>query len=199
MEEDFKIRNFRILLIIKKFSTERLFKSELKLQKLEFFLRNPDHFIYFILKKFLEKKNDKEIENMKEEIDFIVLNPFFKERIVEMKKFKYGAFENLDNNISFLKSIKCLKVIGNNPKIYEITELGETAIKEIESEEIFLWDYKIINMLYKYFKESSPTNLKYIQYESEEYSKALWNKTIKNEIKQVENLYKKVFGESIKL
>lgn len=195
MNEEFEIRCIRILLIINKFSENSIFKSELKLQKLDFFMRNLDHFVYYLLSSF--KKFNFEINIIKAEIDFILKDPLFKSKRLEMKKFKYGAYEELDSQISYLRSLKLLDILGINPKIYKITEEGEIFLKELERQENFEWYFKIVEILYKYFKNTLPTDLKNIQYSSDKYLNAKWNETIKNEFDKVKNLYKDIFQEEI--
>lgn len=197
MNEEAQIRCFRILLIINKFSENNIFQSELKLQKIEFFMRNLDHFICFLLNSYEEIGI--EISVLKNEVDYILKDPLFRSKILEMKKFKYGAYEELDEHISFLRSVKLLDILGSNPKIYKITENGKKFIKELEEQEGFKWYFNIIEILYKYFQNTSPTKLKNIQYTSEEYVNAKWNKTIKNEFNQVIYRYKEIFQEEIAL
>lgn len=195
MNEESQIRCFRILLIINKFSENSIFKSELKLQKLDFFMRNLDHFVYYLLSSFKELNFD--INILKNEIDYILKDPLFKSKRLEMKKFKYGAYEELDSHISYLKSLKLLDILGANPKIYKITKSGELFLEELKVQEEFKWYFNIVELLYKYFKNILPTELKNIQYLSEEYLNAEWNKVIKNEFDKVENLYKEAFQEEI--
>ncbi|MGL4863881.1 MAG: hypothetical protein ACRC4T_12255 [Cetobacterium sp.] len=197
MSEEMQIRCFRILLIINKFSKDTLFKSELKLQKLEFFMRNMDHLICFLLSSFLEGELNIKKEDLKKEVDFMLKDPLFKSKIVEMKKFKYGAYEELDTHISLLKSLKLLRILGSQPKVYQITSNGIEYLKEIEKQENLLWYYKMVDLLYKYFGDILPTDLKNIQYKSDEYLNARWNTSINNEFEKLKVLYNKVFQEDV--
>jgi len=110
----------RIFLILFFFSEEhndssvpnfkRLFESEVKLQKLDFWVRNPDYFSYSLL-----AIAEKEL-TIKQEIKDIV-KKIFEDREPEirredMRKFLYGAHEDITKAIAFLDSVDLIKFVS---------------------------------------------------------------------------------------
>ncbi|MGL5277253.1 hypothetical protein [Myroides sp.] len=82
---------------------KKLFKSEVRIQKIDFLIRNPDYLAFELLN---IAKRDSEKSS---EIKSIVLEIFnSKEPIIrrlEMERFFFGAYEDIDDVIGFLKSI----------------------------------------------------------------------------------------------
>ena len=96
------------------------FKSEVRIQKIDFLIRNPDYLAYELL-----LLADKEPIH-KPEIFFIVksiysnLEPTL--RRLEMERFFFGAYEDIDDVIGFLKSINFI----------DFTSKKSTDLKTIE-------------------------------------------------------------------
>ncbi len=117
MDENEKIRSYkdrlRIFLILYVFSephtdnelpnVRKIFQSEQRIQKIDFLLRNPDYLCHELLDK--AKSNT----SLQSEIKSIVKNIFAsKEPILkrlEMERFFFGPYEDIDDVIAFLKSI----------------------------------------------------------------------------------------------
>lgn len=86
---------------------QRLFESEVKLQKLDFWVRNPDY-LSFTLLNIAEKEPFKKQE-IKDILRSIFENKEPEIRKEEMERFLFGAYEDIDNAIAFLDSIDLIK------------------------------------------------------------------------------------------
>ena len=140
-----KINNdrIRIFLILFFFSEEhndsstphfkRLFESEVKLQKLDFWVRNPDYFSYSLLE--MAEKEPAKKQEIKEIVQKIFEDREPEIRREDMRKFLYGAHEDIDNAIGFLDSVDLIKfvskkdvVLRTGKKKYYITDFGEKKV-----------------------------------------------------------------------
>ena len=115
LDEDFDFyqSRIRILLILYFFSVpyqskkyvnrKTLFETEVRIQKIDFLIRNPDYLAYEMLSLVKEGGIDD-----KKEVKHIVDNIFLdKEPLIrknEMERFFFGAYEDLDDVIAFLKA-----------------------------------------------------------------------------------------------
>ena len=189
MEEIDKIRSYkdrlRIFLILFSFAEEysdklrpsykKLFKSEVKIQKIDFLLRNPDYLAYELLniaKKDLQSKNE-----IKQIVNDIFRNNEPEIRRLEMERFFFGAYEDIDDVIGFLKSIGFIDFSSKKSadlktieKHYYITDLAinkfETAISQLPS---LKWYVDRCALIKKFFGDLTGTQLKVAQYQIEEY------------------------------
>lgn len=175
----------RIFLILYFFSEEytdplnptykKLFTGETKIQKIDFWLRNPDYFSHELLK---IAQND---TSKKSEIKDIIKNIFDnKEPIIrreEMEKFRFGAYQDIDNVIAFLDGIELIKFSSKSAtdltvrdKKYYITELAIHKIENnITSLPFLTWYVDRCQLIKKYFGDKSGTQLKNQQYELDQY------------------------------
>ena len=117
MDETYLIRKykdrFRIFLILFLFSNDfedastphykRLFTSEVRIQKIDFLLRNPDYLAYELL--LFAKEGKFASDEIKGIVEDIIRNQEPALKRLEMEKFFFGAYEDIDDVISFLKSI----------------------------------------------------------------------------------------------
>ena len=90
---------------------KRVFKTEVKLQKLDFLVRNPDYLAYELLA--LAQQHD----SMRTDVKEIVKNIFNTRepilRKLEMERFLFGAYEDLDDVIAFLDAFGLIKFDSN--------------------------------------------------------------------------------------
>ena len=131
MEKQEKIQIYkhrlRIFLILYFFADEysdasnptykKLFTSEVKIQKIDFWLRNPDYFSFQLLK--IAREEPSRQPEIKEIIKNIFKN---KEPIIrreEMEKFRFGAYQDLDDVIAFLDSLGLIKFESNELPIQQ--------------------------------------------------------------------------------
>ncbi len=81
----------------------KLFKSEIRIHKIDFLIRNPDYLAYELLN-IAEKEESKKVEIKKIVKDIFGNNEPTLKRL-EMERFFHGAYEDIDDVIGFLKSI----------------------------------------------------------------------------------------------
>lgn len=198
MEENEKIRIYkdrlRIFLILYVFSEsysdlnspnlKRIFKSEQRIQKIDFLLRNPDYLSYELL-------NIAKVDiSLQSEIQDIVTKIFDNKEPVlkrlEMEKFFFGAYEDIDNVIAYLKSIDFINFSSKKSvdlktieKKYFITQYAidkfATAIKTLPT---INWYVDRCNLIKKYFGDLSGSQLRVAQYQIDEYKNTSYNEYI---------------------
>lgn len=205
---------FRIFLIIYTFSKscnvndrphlKRLFESEVRIQKLDFLLRNPDYLCYELL--MLGQKDS----SLKIEIKDIVKSIYLKNepdiRKEEMLRFFFGAYEDIDDVIGFLVSIdficfeskKTTNLRNTVSKKYYITEYAISKFeKNVNSFPSFDWYVDRCKLIEKYFGDLSGSELKVAQYQIEEYRDTSMNDYIKSINKQVKLKFQEIYAESL--
>ncbi|WP_299252227.1 hypothetical protein [uncultured Lacinutrix sp.] len=217
MDEKDKIRShkdkIRIFLILYYFSEnhsdsdypsrKKIFKSEVRIQKIDFLLRNPDYFAHELLNIAI-KDNSK-----KAEIKLIIKNIFDKGepiiRRLEMERFFFGAYEDIDDVIGFLKSIDFIDFSSKKSTDLKTIEkqyyITETAIQKMDNTISNLsslqWYTSRCQLIKKYFGNLSGTQLKVSQYQIEEYRETSY----KNYIGSIKNLvideFKKLYNEQL--
>jgi len=189
MDEVEKIRSYkdriRIFLILYFFSEDflepnkpllkKVFRSEMRIQKIDFLVRNPDYLAFELLN--IVRKD----ELKKEEIKHVVKNIFQNNepvlRRLEMERFFFGAYEDIDDVISFLKSIGFIDFSSKKSsdlktvdKLYFITDLAVNKMGiNISSLPALTWYVDRCTLIKKYFGDMSATQLKVAQYQIDEY------------------------------
>lgn len=220
MLEDFEnIRIYkdriRIFLILYIFSEEiigmdsnskrykKIFKSEVRIQKIDFLLRNPDYFSYELLLFAKEEKFDKrEIKVIVKEI-FDTKEPVI--RRLEMERFFFGAYEDIDDVISFLKSIDFIDFKSKRSldlktidKQYYITEFShnkfENSLKGLPS---IQWYIHRCNLIKHFFGDLSGSQLKVLQYQIDEYRDTSYKEYINDIQSDVKKLFWEMYGETL--
>lgn len=217
MEETEIIKTYkdriRILLILYYFSEDyntpenpnlkKLFTSEVRIQKLDFLLRNPDYLAFELLN--LAKKGTCEKEEIKQVIKKIFENEEPVMRRLEMEKFFFGAYEDIDDVIAFLKSIDFIEFTSTKTLDLKTTEkkyfVTEKAIINLEDKlpklSALIWYVERINLIKKYFGYMSGSELKAMQYKIEEYESASWGDYINDIQLKVEKAFFELYGEKL--
>lgn len=217
MTEQEKIQQFkhrlRIFFILYTFSEnysddknptfKKLFESEIKLQKLDFWVRNPDHLCYSLLE-LAETDMPKSIE-----IKSIVKKIFNDNEPVlrrdEMEKFRFGAYEDLSNVISFLDGMNLIRFDSKRTsdlrvvdKKYFVTENGVNIIEsQLPNLNFLHWYMERCQLIKKYFGDKSGTELKDLQYKIEEYKNARSGNFITEIIDLVKLKFNQLYHESL--
>lgn len=199
---------FRIILILYYFSDDylnedhpvrrKIFKSEIKIQALNFLIRYPDYLAYELME-MVSEGIIKDKESIKNTIKYIFDNNEPVIRRQEMEKFFYGAYEDLDDVIAFFISIDFLEFESQRrtdsriaSKRYYLTEYGVKKIEEgIHSMDIASWYKDRCCLIKKYFGDIGGSELKVWQYQVHEYK----NTTLKDYIAGIEDKVKDVFRE----
>lgn len=177
--------------------------TEVKIQKLDFLLRNPDYLCF----ELLELCDRKDIDN--KEIKEIIKNIFDSKepqiRRLEMEKFFFGAYEDIDNVIAFLVSVGFIRyksqrnsVLKMTEKSYYVTNLADEKIRLCMDDTHYLKWYKNRCLLIKkYFGEYSGTQLKNLQYKIDRYRDTTYKEYIKDIEDLVKQRYFEKFGEHL--
>lgn len=217
MEIDEQIRMYkdrlRIFLILFYFSEDyssiehpeykRIFKSEVRIQKIDFLIRNPDYLAYELLLIAVNDSGEKsEIKRIVKEI-YDTEEPQF--RRLEMERFFFGAYEDIDDVIGFLKSIgfivfssKKSSDLKTIEKQYFVTQqaLSKTtsAINDLPA---LQWYIKRCELIKKYFGNLTGSQLKLSQYQIDEYRNTSFKNFIGEISDIVKNDYYKIFNERL--
>ncbi|MCX2492638.1 hypothetical protein OQX63_04090 [Pedobacter sp. PF22-3] len=217
MELDEQVRMYkdrlRIFLILFYFSDEytstehpeykKIFKSEVRIQKIDFLIRNPDYLAYELL---LIAAND---PTKKQEIKQIVKSIYDTAepqlRRLEMERFFFGAYEDIDDVIGFLKSIGFIGFTSKKStdlktieKQYFVTKYAITkANAGINNLPALEWYAKRCELIKKYFGDLSGSQLKVLQYQIDEYRNTSFKNFIGEISETVKNDFYKMFNERL--
>lgn len=205
----------RILLILYFFSENyfdnehsnriKVFQSEVKIQKIDFLIRYPDYLSYELIEKAKTDSsvNRDEIKNIIKEI-FLTKEP--EVRREEMLKFLYGAWEEIDDIILFLKALnlinfECKKNIAGRPydKTYYITTEGKNIIENriIPNLKAAQWYINRCLLIKRFFGDMRGTELKISQYKHQEYRETSLGSYISAITDKVKEYYFNEFGEAL--
>ncbi len=217
MDETTLIRQYqdrvRIFLLLLSFSQDyenlnfperkKVFESEIKIQKLDFLLRNPDYLAYELL--IYVRENNAEREEVKKIVREIFNSKEPELRRIEMERFFFGAYEDIDDVIGFLKSIDFIdftskKDVGLKTvnKRYYITNLALRKCNSFLGEKTSLtWYLDRCSLIHKYFGHLSGNQLKIMQYGIDEYKDTKYRQYISGISDQVIKEYFSLFGESL--
>jgi hypothetical protein len=199
MNENEKIRSYkdrlRIFLILYVFSephldpelpnVRKIFQSEQRIQKIDFLLRNPDYLCHELLGK---AKSDSRLQAEVKDIVKDIFNskePILKR--LEMEKFFFGAYEDIDDVIAFLKSMDFIDFSSKKRadlkativKKYFITQYAIDKLQSvIGSLPSIQWYIDRCNLIKKYFGDLSGSQLRISQYQIDEYKNTSYNEYI---------------------
>lgn len=175
-----------------------VFRSEIKIQALDFLLRYPD-FLSMELMALLDEDQAVDPEEVRTIITQIYARREPVLRIEEMEKFFHGAYESIDDIIAFLVSVGFIKHESkrrsdgkNYDKNYYVTlECRERIERHLKQIEMAGWFFERCELLKKYFNRFSGTELKARQYRYSEYSGISYRSHIAN----INNKVKAAFNE----
>lgn len=181
-------------------NARKIFQSEQRIQKIDFLLRNPDYLCYELI--LLVKANPA----IKEEVRLIVKEifkskePTFKRQ--EMERFFFGAYEDIDDAIAFLKSIGFIEFSSRKrtdlkvviEKKYYVNQYAiDKFLGEIDNLPSLRWYLDRCHLIKKYFGNLSGNQLRISQYRIKEYKNTSFNEyigSIKEEVSsEFYNLY----------
>lgn len=176
----------RVLLILYFFSEEYnddrnkdvvlLFKSEVKIQKIDFLIRYPSYLCYELLR-LHEETNFPDKPDVQKIVSHIFLSKEPQLRTDEMRRFFYGAYEELDEIISFLVSVNL--VVFKSRKSVDLKDINKeyylTSFAKSKIEKALLqipgvqWYSDRCKLIKEYFNDLSGSEFKNRQYEIEVY------------------------------
>lgn len=200
----------RILLILYFFSEDyinenipelvKVFHSEVKIQKIDFLIRYPDYLCFELIKQ-KNASNSNEIQAIIKDI-FNSKEP--EVRREEMLRYIYGAYEDIDNIISFWISTGFIKynckvnTMGKYyDKSYYITKRGNRKIENdiLSNMESAQWYIQRCQLIKKYFYDMTGTELKERQYMHPEYKNTNIGCFISEIVDKVKKVYFEEYGE----
>lgn len=164
-----------------------VFRSEIKIQALDFLLRYPD-FLSMELMDLMD--TDQNID--RDEIRCIVTGIYQDKepdiRVEEMEKFFNGAYESLDDVIAFHVCVGFLKhenkrrIDGKNyDNTYFITQdCADKIDSHLKVIPAVRWYFERCELIHKYFNKFSGSELKDRQYRYKEYSDISYRSHIQN-------------------
>ncbi len=204
----------RIFLILYYFSEEyssaenpelvRVFKSEVKVQKIDFLLRNPDYLSYELLN--IARNDNSKANQIKTKISEIFGNGEPTIRRLEMERFFFGAYEDIDDVIGFLCSVGFIKFESSKSvdmksinKSYYITQHAMSKMNELEKSASYLqWYIERCNLIKTYFGDLTGNQLKVRQYSIEEYKNTSYKEYIQDVQDNVRVEFFSMYGEELR-
>ena len=180
---------------------KRVFKTEVKLQKLDFLVRNPDYLAYELLA--LAQQHD----SMRTDVKEIVKNIFNTRepilRKLEMERFLFGAYEDLDDVIAFLDAFGLIKFDSNkDSRLYTVEKQYFITSKAVEKMHRsnndygeLLWYINRCKLIKTYFGHLSGSQLKERQYQVEEYKETSYNDYIQGITEKVRIEFYNIYQE----
>jgi hypothetical protein len=158
-----------------------VFRTQVALQKLDFWLRNPDYLAELMLDKF-EETGDVEMLDMARRI----LDAEEPEvRRYPMLRYRFGAYEPLDDALAVLAAAGLVirrregKVGHTRQHNYYLTETGRSVARDIVGDVPELrWYVDRVALLLRLVDGIGPTALKDMQYTQPEYAAAAWRTRI---------------------
>ena len=181
----------------------KVLNTEVKIQKLDFLIRNPDYLCF----ELLEVCNRNDVD--KNEIKGIVKNIFYSHepqiRRLEMERFFFGAYEDIDEVIAFLVTVGFIKykvqrnsVLKLTEKRYYVTNLADEKMKLPMDDMPYLkWYLDRCLLIKQYFGEYTGTQLKNLQYKIDQYRDTTYREYIRNIDDLVRQKYYEEFGEML--
>lgn len=181
----------------------RVLNTEVKIQKLDFLIRNPDY-LCFMLLELCDQKDINKLE-IKEIVGDIFRSDEPKIRRLEMEKFFFGAYEDIDEVISFLYSVGFIRfkmkrnsILKLAEKSFYITNFADEKMKtNLDDASYLKWYIDRCLLIRKYFGDYSGTQLKNIQYKIDRYRDTTYREYIQDIEELVEQKYNEIFGESL--
>jgi hypothetical protein len=204
----------RILLILYFFSDDynnpanpelvKVFRTETKIQKIDFLIRYPGYLCFELLRSY-EELNNPTIDEVREIVKSVFRDQEPRLRTDEMKRFFYGAYEELDDVIAYLKAVnliefKSLRSAGLKDirKEYFVTKYGaekiEQGFRTIESAK---WYFARCQLIKQFFGDLKASELKERQYAIEVYRETLLGSYIADIEEQVRTKFYNLFEENL--
>jgi hypothetical protein len=181
-----------------------VFRTEVKIQALDFLLRYPD-FLCLELLNLMDSDPMLSRVEIQKIIEAIYVSNEPELRVEEMEKFFHGAYENIDDVIAFLVSVGFIEHESKKrtdgktyDKIYYLTNLCatkvETSLINITS---IKWYFERCSLIKTYFNQFTGTDLKKRQYRYAEYSNVSYRQHIANVNDKVKATFTERFNKPL--
>jgi len=164
-----------------------IFRSEIKIQALDFLLRYPD-FLSMELMDLMDTDPSIDRDEIRRVITRIYQDKEPDIRVEEMEKFFHGAYESIDDVVAFHVSVGFLKHESKKrtdgktyDKNYYLThECAHKIQSHLKGIHAVVWYFDRCELIKKYFSHFSGTELKTRQYRYTEYSDISYKSHIQN-------------------
>lgn len=179
----------------------KVLNTEIKIQKVDFLLRNPDYLSYQLIE--LIDRDDVNREEIKDIVKEIFRCEEPEIRRLEMERFFFGAYEDIDEVIVFLKSFGFIRYESERDtklrtikKKYYLTIKAKNKMEDnLNNVPALQWYVRRCELIKKYFGDYSGSQLKSLQYQIEEYRDTVYKEYINSIQEKVRYIYYKEFGE----
>jgi hypothetical protein len=177
-------------------------ESEIKLQKLDFWVRYPDYLSYNLLSGIgldpkLTKRRD-EIKDIVKQI-FLYREPVI--RCVPMQRFLRGAYEPVDHVMSFLVSrslVRGRRLQQANRNAFYLTGKGAAVVEQLRVDcPETQWYVTRCQLIYSFFGHLSGNKIREIQYDNSTYRLTKLTNIIRSVEPEVRQMYQELFGEEL--
>lgn len=150
----------------------------------------------------LVKNNQADQTEIKNIIKDIFLNKEPILRKMEMTRFLFGAYEHIDDVISFLKSFGLIEfsskkddILRTVDKRYFLTEKAIEKLEQVDNYNALLWYKERCLLIKKYFGQFSGSTLKDMQYQIEEYKETAYSDLISDIQNKVYTEFHLIYNE----
>ncbi|MDJ1503502.1 hypothetical protein [Xanthocytophaga agilis] len=181
-------------------SRKKIFRTEVRIQKLDFLLRNPDYLAYELL--LLAESDEKQKNEIQTHVKSIFDNkePIFKR--LEMERFFFGAYEDIDDVIGFLIGIGFIDYksettvsLKSVEKEYFITDYAIDKVESLlQSLSQLTWYVNRCKLIRNYFGNKTGNELKVAQYKISEYRDTSYKDYITEISSKVKEKYEQLFN-----
>lgn len=179
----------------------KVLKDEVRIQKIDFLIRYPDYLAYELLET-IPNNNKTTIKQIVSSI-FKTEEPIIRKD--EMEKYLFGAWEAIDDSISFLKSLNLIDFESKKytdgkvgQKFYYLTELGKKKVEQnLSNSDALQWYINRCQLIKKYFGNLSGKELRLNQYKHKEYENTPYKEYIKGIEAKVRSKYYHLFNEEL--
>jgi hypothetical protein len=156
-------------------------RAEMKLQALDFWLRNPDYLAGELLR--LVNAEERPVEHL-EDVDRLLNDPEPDLHWYPMPRWHYGAYEAIDDAFSVLSSygLAMVRRRGGVKKVsasqFFLTEAGVKAVADLAAEPVLCWYTDQVKLVALVAGDDNGKTLKKRQYEQAEYANTKLGVTI---------------------
>lgn len=181
-----------------------LFRSEIKIQALDFLLRYPD-FLSMELMNLMDNDSSIDRNEIKNVISKIYSDNEPDLRVEEMEKFFHGAYESIDEVIAFHVSIGFIRheskkrIDGKTyDKNYYVTlDCADRIENSLKLVSTMQWYFERCELIKKYFDKFTGSQLKSRQYMYAEYSNISYKSHIQNINSKVRIAFESRFNKEL--
>ena len=181
---------------------QKVFHTEVRLQKIDFLVRNPDYLSYFLLQVAVRQHSlSGEIKDIVKKI-FSNREPVIRKE--DMTRFLFGAYENIDNIIAFLYSVNVIDYSSKKDtylrdidKHYYITQKGVSKLDDISKFPALHWYKDRCLLIKRFFGNYSGEQLKNMQHNVDQYHQTEYSEVIPDITTDVKEKYFSLYNEAL--